>query len=387
MCVQIFYNRMTIPLTMIILEYNNLLKKQNTNSDIKNLLDIINFNEISRREKILETYSWLSIDNLRNIYNNAKTNSDINENEAFHILLGTSDIDNWDLWKGYFGGSHLIGITSLVKGGGPNCSGYQWPPVRVKSEDYDCFKILSSNRKTVFAINSDDKLIFKTELSEKWKNNIGDTTLDWWTQSKQLEKVSNLGEESKKIYNETEKPGIYFEDKYISFTLENCKECELSNESVDTILEALKNKISFYIVMRDSLGQNQMWKNNNEINTNTKQKEYVDQGSGGKALIANPKSFFGLVCKSKNKLAVAGPSGTAWYVLTTALLFKEYENKKNMTKLALNQIEIVAIMPHHSIFEILLAISVDQIKLIEFDINANNKDIINDLLKITEDIK
>ena len=94
-------------------------------------------------------------------------------------------------------------------------------------------------------------------------------------------------------------------------------------------------------------------------------------------------SFFGLVCKAKNKLAVAGPSGTAWYVLTTARLFKEYENNKNMTKLVLNQIEIVGIMPHHSIFEILLAASVEPIKLIDFKIDDNNENIINNLLDIT----
>ena len=113
----------------------------------------------------METYSWLSINQLRKIYNDAPTDLDLKNNNAFHMVLGTTDIDGFDLWGGYFGGCQLIGFTTSVKCGGPGCSGYQWPPVRLKTRIKLFYNYLN-DRSTSFTIDENNDLVFKTSLDQ-----------------------------------------------------------------------------------------------------------------------------------------------------------------------------------------------------------------------------
>tara|TARA_R110002072_G_scaffold56672_2_gene146479 strand:+ start:41 stop:1717 length:1677 start_codon:yes stop_codon:yes gene_type:complete len=382
MAIQIFYNRMTVPLTMLILEYENLQKL--IDPEIKELLDLINLDEIKRRALIMEKYSWVSIDQLRDIYMNAETNSDLTKNDAFQMVLGTSDINTFDLWGGYFGGCQLIGFTTSVKGGGPGCSGYQWPPVRLKNPDLNCFTIIAADRSTSFTIDENDELVFKTSLDNKWKTQLLDSKPDWWIDSTKLVKIVNMADIPD--FSRIEKPGIYFEKEYLPFTDDDCIICEVSIDTTGKILQLIKDEKEFYIVLKDSSGKLVGWKSDNSIDKNTRQRDkdgnILNEGSGGKMFVANPKSLFGIISRLNSKMAVAGPSGTAWYVFSTAKILSKYSDNSLMARLTLKQIETVCIVPHHSIYEVLLAIGVSPINLIQFNMSQSNREYINELYKI-----
>jgi len=382
--IQIFYNRMTVPLTMIILEYDKL--RELNDNEVNTLLTILNEDEIERRGKILETYSWLPILEIRKIYKDTPSNFDLKNNSAFHMILGTTDIDSFDLWSGYFGGCHLIGFTTSVKGGGPGCSGYQWPPVRLKNPELNCFTIISSDRSTSFTIDENNDLIFKTSLDINWEQKLTNEKPEWWIKSTKLQKILNIDEIPE--FNKNKKPGLYFNKEYIPFQNDDCIVCEVSKDNTVKILDIIKNDKQFYIILKNNVGNFLAWKSDNNLEKNTMQEDengnLINQGSGGKMFVANPKSFFGIVCKLKEKLAVAGPSGTAWYVFSTAKILNKYKENKLMAKLCLKQIETVCIIPHHSIYEVLLAISVNPINLITFDMSKNNDDYINELYNIGE---
>ena len=384
MAIQIFYNRMTVPLTMLILEYDKL--QELGDETVNTLLSMINSDEIERRGKIMETYSWLSINELRKIYGDAPTDVDLKNNSAFHMVLGTTDIDGFDLWGGYFGGCQLIGFTTSVKGGGPGCSGYQWPPVRLKNPELNCFTIISADRSTSFTIDENDELVFKTSLDQNWEKRLMSKKPDWWTKSTKLQSLTDMGEIPG--FKETEKPGLYLKKEYIPFEDDSCVVCEVSKQSATKILEMIKEEKEFYIVLKNSEGKLLGWKSDNSLDKNTRQTgddgSPVNQGSGGKMFVANPKSFFGVVSKLKEKIAVAGPSGTAWYVFSTTKLLNKYKEEKLMARLTLKQLETVCIVPHHSIYEVLLAIASSPINLIVFEMSKTNRDYVDELFSIGE---
>ena len=384
MAIQIFYNRMTVPLTMLILEYDKL--QELGDETVDRLLSMINSDEIERRGKIMETYSWLTINELRKIYRDAPSDSDLKNNSAFHMVLGTTDIDGFDLWGGYFGGCQLIGFTTSVKGGGPGCSGYQWPPVRLKNPELNCFTIISADRSTSFTIDENDELVLKTSLDQNWEKRLMSKKPDWWTKSTKLQSLTDMGEIPG--FKETEKPGLYFKKEFIPFEDENCVVCEVSKEAATNMLGMIKEEKEFYIVLKNSEGKLLGWKSDNSLDKNTRQTgddgSPVNQGSGGKMFVANPKSFFGVVSKLKEKIAVAGPSGTAWYVFSTTKLLNKYKDEKLMARLALKQLETVCIVPHHSIYEVLLAIASNPINLITFEMSKTNRDYVNELYSIAE---
>ena len=382
MAIQIFYNRMTVPLTMLILEYDRLQNLGDEKVDV--LLSMINSDEIERRGKIMETYSWLSINQLRKIYNDAPTDLDLKNNSAFHMVLGTTDIDGFDLWGGYFGGCQLIGFTTSVKGGGPGCSGYQWPPVRLKNPELNCFTIISTDRSTSFTIDENNDLVFKTSLDQNWENRLMANKPDWWTKSTKLQSLTDMGEIPG--FKQIEKPGLYLKTQFIPFEDENCVVCEVSKDTATKMLDIIKKEKEFYVVLRNSEGRLLGWKSDNSLDKNTRQLgdngSPINQGSGGKMFVANPKSFFGVVSKLKEKMAVAGPSGTAWYVFSTTRILNKYKDNKLMARLTLKQLETVCIVPHHSIYEVLLAIAISPINLIQFEMSKTNREYIDELYSI-----
>lgn len=380
LCVQSFFSKMMVPITMIILEYDKLKK----DPDGDRLLQLLNIDDIKRRSNVMETFSWLSIDTLREIY------ADLNAQEAMQMVLGTSNISEWDSFKGYFGDCHVLGITIWSKGGGPQGQGAGWPVGRIQQATLDCFSVLTQGQKTMFLEQGDDLLFSTFDQKDKINTQIG-AIPDWWSKTINTTKIKP---NDIPLYNQYETSGIYTSKKFFPFTNTNCANdgdgiCTISETTATDIHQNLGDELIFYVV----IGQN-AWKTSRTLQKTTQQTTYnedgtkksLNKGSGGKALTVNPASLFGLISKWKGKLTVAGPSGTAWLVISTALLFKKYQPQADITTQPMKQVILGAITsisayPHHSIFEVLLAASAPPINAFKFKFNETNQTLIeNNLL-------
>lgn len=395
--IQRFVNTMAIPLTMLILEYDTLMG----NVKGQKLIGLLSSDEINNRISYLETYSWLSIENLRTLYKNTITTDDLKTNLAFKMVLGTGDLNNWDYWGGYFGTSQVLGITTLSKGGACG-TGWQLPVTRESKIKNNCYNIIAENKDTLFTIynktidddNKEDILLFKStwNTDSYWNKTFKDEKPQWWTESKELIKLSD--DDRIKILGPTkEKPGIYLESTSALFN-SPCDECKINNDDKQKLLDEINKltktnePIKLYIVMLNSEAKPVAWESTNQIESITQQDlepEYRNiegiASSGGKSLIVNPNSFFGLVCEATEKVAIAGPSGTAWLILTTIKLLKANDTDIIMSKAALIMLELIALIPHHSIYEILLAITTKPLNLIpDYSINNTNINTINKLM-------
>ena len=126
---------------------------------------------------------------------------------------------------------------------------------------------------------------------------------DWWTKSTKLQSLTDMGEIPG--FKQTEKPGLYLKTQFIPFEDENCVVCEVSKDTATKMLDIIKKEKEFYVVLRNSEGRLLGWKSDNSLDKNTRQLgdngSPINQGSGGKMFVANPKSFFGVVSKLKEK--------------------------------------------------------------------------------------
>lgn len=379
-CMQSFFSKMMVPITMIILEYNKLEK----NPDGMVLLNMLNIDDIKRRIATIETFSWLSINTLREIYN------ELNPQKAMQMVLGTSNISEWEPFKGFFGDCHVLGITIWSKGGGPKGQGAGWPLGRINQDTLDCFSVLTPRQKTMFLKQGNDLLFNTFDEDDEINKQIGSIP-DWWSKTINTQQINPAEVPG---YPQQEESGVYTSKGFFPFTSNNCANdgdgiCTISGLTADDINKSLgADENIFYVV----IGQN-AWKTSKKLQKTTQQKTYtpdgaelfLNKGSGGKALTVNPASLFGLISKWKGKLTVAGPSGTAWLVISSALLFKKYQpvhtiTTKPMKQLILGAITSIAAYPHHSIFEVLLAASAPPINAFNFDINATNKKLIEKYL-------
>lgn len=410
-CLQVFKNKMIVPITMIILEYNQL----NRSPIGQSLLKLLNINDLIRRWTIMETFSWLSIASLREIY------SSLDSENAMQMVLGTSNINEWEPLLGYFGDCHLLGITIWSKGGGPTnkdknnqpCGGQGagWPLSRISNSSLNCYSIFTKNQSTTFLQQGNDLLFRNINKDETFHKKIG-AIPNWWAKSNNtisvpLNQVPNYDPILPPSLKKSPKPlahsiallnkaselqniksGIYTDNMFFPFDEENCSICTISHSTSNSIVENLAKKSTFYIVIGKKA-----WRTEQNIKTATQQKILnshsstipIDKSSGGKSLIANPNSLFGLISKWNNKFTVAGPSGTVWFFLSTALLFKKYQPGPQPSSALKNLIltsisSLLSPIPHHSIYEILLAASAPPINAFPFDINESNQNIINNYL-------
>jgi len=409
-CIQAFFNRMIVPITMIILEYNQL----NESPIGQSLLKLLNIDDLKRRYQIMETFSWLSISSLRNIY------SSLDSENAIQMVLGTSNIDKWEPFLGYFGDCHLLGITTWSKGGGPSntdknnqpCGGQGagWPPFRISNSSLNCYSIFTKDQSTTFLQQGNDLLFRNINKDESFHKKIG-AVPNWWAKSNNtisvpLSQIPNFNRSSYPPLKKSPKPlsrsiallnkaselqniksGIYTDNMFFPFDEENCSVCTTSHSTSNSIVTNLANKSTFYIVIGKKA-----WQAKQNIKLATQQKILNSHGSpttinkigGGKALIVNPDSLFGLISKWTGKLTISGPSGTAWLIISTSLLFKNYISRPKpsipLKSLILTSIISISSFPHHSIYEILLAASAPPINAFPFDINESNKNIIDKYL-------
>ena len=77
--------------------------------------------------------------------------------------------------------------------------------------------------------------------------------------------------------------------------------------------------------------------------------------SGGKALKVNKESYYNYITDKNNEYKVAGPSGTAYFIIQCANLFSFYATNQHKKGLLLSIVGGVCHVPHHSIHEVLLA--------------------------------
>ena len=394
--VQNFNSRMMVVITMIILELDTLKIVAETDGNVAKLFDIISIDDLNRRAKILEDFAWFSIDSLRKIY---KT---LTPEQAMQMVVGSSDPKEFIAYQGFFGDSHYLGAAIWSKTAGK-------PSSRLSKDNLGCYDIFVKNKKTEFWLNNNN-LLFKSE------------SRTWWAQTTSLKRMvheENVDTESLNelfpeniraktepgIYIKTEKPhgpqspGNWMDFIHFNFDIIQNNKATISGGTANHILKILDDsKITIkkiFVIINSKL-----FSINPKINATSKQLSSksdgpvpsdnitpIKLGTGGKIFIVNENSLSGLINKWRGTLAVAGPSGTAWFILSTALLFNDYNpssepymvgggNNLSMIHLILSLIVGICTLPHHSIEEVVLAASAPPIKVFDYDINMTNKEAI-----------
>jgi hypothetical protein len=377
--VQTFCSRILVIITMIILELDMLKDKSSQDENIAQLFNLLSEEDLNRRAKILEEFAWFSIDVLRDLYKR------LSEEDAMRMVIGADDPKEWSSYSGFFGDCHLLGSAVWSKSAGN-------PKSRLNRADLGCYDIFIKNKKTDFWLNNNN-LLFKPQDRK------------WWSQTTSLKRMKSENPDNVENYNKLFpeiirkqiEPGVYIniskDDssnpstyiKYYKFDDITNNKAIITGNTADIILTDISNfKLNTVYIIINS----EIFNINPTINKESRQiisenGEPINVGTGGKIFTVNEKSLAGLINKWRGTLAVAGPSGTSWFLLSTSLLFNDYKpgNNKKMIYLILSLIIGVCSLPHHSIEEVVLAASAPPIKAFNYTLNMTNEDAIKEITK------